>query len=789
MFFSILKRDIVRKKAMNAILLVFVILASAFVSSSVNNILTVMSGVDYYFDKAGLSDYVLITMNKSGAGTVGDALNKLDGAQYETEDVIYAACDNFLIDGESPADMKTSAILMSFDSAKLTYFDENNAPLTAVKPGEVYISGSFIANQGLEPGDKLEITHNGVNVSLTIAGRCKDALLGSEFMGNTRFIMNEADYENFSSDELLQTMYSGQIYYIDADDAAAVETAIGENDGVIFNGDRALVKMCYIMSMIVAGVLLIVSVCLILISFVVLRFTISFTLTEEYREIGVMKAIGLRSFRIRSLYMVKYLGIAAVGSAIGFVAGVPFAELLLKSVSENMVLGNDNGVLINVFCSLAVVAVILLFCFTCTGKVKKFSPVDAIRNGQTGERFRKKSLIRLGKSRLGTAGYLALNDILSSPRRYSMVILTFTLCLSLVLVLANTVNTLKGDSLIDAFGIVPSDAYYTNTSEAMSFMTEGGEKLFEQRLDELENELSENGMPARCYTDVQLRLTVSFGGESVKTVCSQGLRTTADEYDYTEGTAPAAANEIAITRQSAEKLGAVIGDTVLIRMNGADEKYIITAYFQSMNNLGEGIRLHESVKTNFAQTCSVGTYQIQFTDSPDEKEVLNRIERLKVLFNTDEVLSTSETVEQITGVSGTVDSIKLLVIAITLIIVVLVTVLMERSFIAKEVSEIALMKAVGIRSGVIIRFCTLRFAIAAAASALLAVVLMYPLTNLAVNPIFAMMGALGGIKYVIEPLEVFVICPLLVIGATVLSALLTSLYTCKITAAETSNIE
>lgn len=83
-------------------------------------------------------------------------------------------------------------------------------------------------------------------------------------------------------------------------------------------GDSGMLKMTYVMDMIIAGTLLAVSVCLILIAFVVLRFTISFVLTEEYREIGVMKAIGIGSAKIRSLYMVKYFALALAGAANGF---------------------------------------------------------------------------------------------------------------------------------------------------------------------------------------------------------------------------------------------------------------------------------------------------------------------------------------------------------------------------------------------------------------------------------------------------------------------------------------
>ena len=57
---------------------------------------------------------------------------------------------------------------------------------------------------------------------------------------------------------------------------------------------------------------------------------ITFTVTEEYREIGVMKAIGITDFKIRSLYLVKYLMLAVVGAAIGFLASIPFGNMLLQ---------------------------------------------------------------------------------------------------------------------------------------------------------------------------------------------------------------------------------------------------------------------------------------------------------------------------------------------------------------------------------------------------------------------------------------------------------------------------
>lgn len=125
--------------------------------------------------------------------------------------------------------------------------------------------------------------------------------------------------------------------------------------------------------------------------------------------------------------------------------------------------------------------------------------------------------------------FLAANDVLSSPRRFAAVTLTFTLCLLLVMILVNTVNTLKSPGLVTAFAL-------------------------------------------------------THGDDICKSRSMQGIGTTADQYLYYEGTPPQNAGEIAVTKFTAEKLGVGIGDKVIIRQLEGEKEYMVTALFQSMNN-------------------------------------------------------------------------------------------------------------------------------------------------------------------------------------------------------------
>lgn len=790
MYLNILKKDLKRKKTMNIILLLFIILATTFVSSSVNNVIAVTTALDNFFEKVNMSDYLIATMNKSGDNSTSEMLDSIEEIDsYGIENIIYMSSDNLYHNGKKFEDLTTSSILFNISNAKINYFDTENRIINEVEEGTVLLSQKIMNKYDIQVGDTFEITINGISEKFEVAGGCKDAPFGSDLMGMARFFLNEEDYKKFDIDEVT-SLFGGSLCYINTDDTDALETALSEQENtVIFNGSKEMIKSTYIMDMIVAGVLLIVSICLIVISFIILNFTITFTLSEEFREIGVMKAIGISNIKIRGLYMMKYLALAIIGVIIGFFTSIPFGNMMLDSVSDSMVIDTDNSYFINIFCSIAVIAVILLFCFICTGKAKKFTPVDAIRNGETGKRYSKKGLFNLSKSPLKPSLFLSINDVLSNPKRFCTIILTFAVCLSLVLVLVNSVNTLKSENILPICSVSISDVYLANDGEHMNYMCENGREMLEESFDKMEQTLAENGMPAKCSNEIMMKLSIRHGENVCKSQVFQGIGTTTDQYVYCEGTAPQNKNEIAMTNMIAEKLDAQIGDTVTITQFEGEKEYIITALYQSMNNMGEGVRFHESVETSFLQSSGFFAYQIDFTDNPSESEIENRVEKIKEIYNTEKVYTSSEYADDMTGAGSMINSVRMLVLAVSLIIIILITVLMERSFITKERGEIALLKAIGFTNGKIISWHTLRFVIVAIISAIISLVTLIPLTSFTLNPIFSMMGANYGIEYNIVPFEVYVVYPLIILTTTLASAFITAQHIRTIESSEISGIE
>ena len=486
--------------------------------------------------------------------------------------------------------------------------------------------------------------------------------------------------------------------------------------------------------------------------------------------------------------MTKYFALSVIGGVIGFVVGLWFGNLLLDSVSHKMVLGNDSGIMLNIIGACIVIFVMSGFAYLCTGKIKKLTPVDAIRSGQTGERFNKKSKLSLRKSRLGNAFFMALNDVLSAPKRFITIILSFLLCSLNVFGVVEVADTMKSDSLIST--LAKKSDVYINDGKIMKMtdMSADGDENIHNKIDELETDLTRMGMPGKVSIDVWYKYSLTSKDVTTSFSFQQNKYVKTTEYEYIKGSAPQSANEIAITERVADKLDLEIGDTVTVDFYTEKKECMVVGYFQSMNQLGSVIRLHEDAPTSMEYSSAMMAYQIDFDDNPDEEEVDKRIEKIKDYYNIKGIYDAADFCDDCMGVAGTMDAIAKMLLLITCIVVILVTILMERSFISDEKSQIALLKAIGFSDGFVIKWHVLRFMIVAFLAEVLAVALTIPVTKLWCDPIWKMMGATD-VAYVFKPLSLVGIYPGIVLLIILVSVLLTALYTRKIKSNDVRNIE
>lgn len=299
-----------------------------FVSSSVNNIINVTTALDSYFEMANAPDYLMLTMNKRLVVDIGETVNAASAVdRYTTENILFLQPDNFIYEDEDI--VIESAMNLVHSDICINYFLSDGSTLETVKQGEFYITESKADAFGIDVGDKLTIELNGVSREFVLADKIKDALFGPKQQSIIRYIISEEDFECFLSAENTEEYYGGTLVYIYSSNMDTVLPQIKPLvDNSAFAIDRASMEFGYMFDMIMVGILLVTSIILIIIAFMVLRFAISFTLSEESREIGVMKAIGIGNFKIRGLYLVKYMGLSIIGAAIGLALSFPSVKCL-----------------------------------------------------------------------------------------------------------------------------------------------------------------------------------------------------------------------------------------------------------------------------------------------------------------------------------------------------------------------------------------------------------------------------------------------------------------------------
>lgn len=782
MFWRILKKDLKRKKTMNIILLLFVILCSMFAAAAVNNIIAVTGGVEHYFNAANVPDITVLTIGENDAEErIGELACVKEIKTEHWLCVFSSRC--FRHNGKKLDNFTNAASLISDSEMAINYFDENNNIIESVDKGCFYANASFLHDIDIKEGDDVELDVGNSHLTLKFMGQFKGALFSSGNANPPYLIINSADYDYLDTDETTHILNYKQLYI----NTSAVDEIkeLAKNYDRIYVNTREESKGIYIYDMLSAYVLMIISIVLMLTAFVVLHFTIGFTINEEFREIGVMKAVGIDNGSIRSLYIVKYFAIAVIGTLIGYFCSVPLGNMMMKTVSKNMVLGSESGTLMGLLSSVMVVIIILLFCYVCTCRVKKLSPIDAVRNGQTGERFRKRSLLHLGHVKLPQTIFLSVNDVISSPKQFSIIIAVFTLCILLMTIMSNFALTLKSEKILRFFDVPSSEAHIMD-SEIMGEVVID-QSVHKQIIADTEKLLADNGMPGKCTMTVSAQLETSHKDKTANISFYVMKGETNDTLYVDKGCAPQKTDEIAVTVSTLDDLNAEIGDRVTAVMNEKEYEFIITGTYSSFNS--HAAFLYKDFDLGHMPAYNVMGLQIHFDGSPDKAQINKNIEKLKSLLDTDKVYSTSDYIKNFTIMSDTLNAIKQMIMIITVIVTALIVILMERSFISKEKSEIALMKAVGVGDGSIVLQHSLRFVIVSIISCIVSTAVLMPISNVMMNWICNMIGDVSGLKCDFDPIEIFVVCPAILIGVTVIGSYLTALYTKTIKASDTASIE
>jgi putative ABC transport system permease protein len=768
MYYKILKKDLKRKKAMNIILFIFMLTASTLIAASSNLLYSTVTAVDYFIEKSDVADMISMTNAEEGIIKSIDEWTKQSDKvkDYLGEDVIMLDDkDVILPTGVELNDSSNMMIMAKPKKYNLVYDKTGND--FQIKKSQIAIPVSMQKKLGLTIGDNLTIGIEGYEKEFEVGNIFKDAVFGSELMGMKRVILCEEDFHEFlqkASPEIYLKLWG-----FTKNDGYDNKTLQDEFSSLMLPTYTIIVKdlvsTTYIFDMVLAIVMIIVSIFLILISFLILRFTIVFTVMEDYKQIGVMKAIGLSNRKVRGLYIFKYLMLSVSSGMIGLLISIPVSELMKKNISEFIILKETPmNMVIACLSVLAVVGVTLLYCNYSTAKIKKISAIDAIRQGNTGERFKNTKKMRLHQHKfLKVPLFLAWSDIISDFKKFLILIITYILGTAIIIIPNNILSTLTSEDAISLFGYIKSDFYIRDALI-------GNQEDANRRMEELNVAFDKLEVQTDLRADLitTCKVYTLDKSESLGALSLQGIRVNSDQYSYLEGTSPQLLNEIAITEKVAEYLGVSIGDSILCELQGDSNEFIVTGLFQTFNQLGNAVRVAEGYTSENGSSTSI-TISGKLTGTKEEKEV--QFTNLKDTFPRLEIKSAEDLVTTFIGdIAKQLKAVEKLILILVLSINFLITTLLLRMLLSKEIPEIAILKSLGFHTATVKLWQVYRLGIILVTSILLGAVFANMTGNVISSGIFRIMGVTR-LQLAVEPLKVYVVYPFVLFTITIIAVL------------------
>ncbi len=771
MFVKILKKDLKRKKAMNIVLFLFMITASMLIASSVNLLYTSTTALEHFKELSKTSDNIIITISEPDSDKMmeewSSKCNKIK--EVNTEDMMLVTADRITLPPQyNKLEEEATLSLAKVPQKSNLIFSEQDKKIE-LNPGEVAIPKIVKDNTGLKIGDKIKIRIGNLEKEFVVKNYLKDVLFGSGMMGFKRIIISDEDYEEYNKipEKSIMKLWgitkTGTATYEEIDKDFS-KTSVAS----LFIFSSEVVSYTYLMDLVSAAIMSIVSIFLILIAFLILRFTIRFTIEEDFKEIGIMKAIGLKNMGIKKIYLVKYSALSLLGGGIGFAASIPFSVYMLSNLSENiMITTSILNYSLAALSSVLIIFVTILFCYLCTGRINKLTAIDAIRQGSNGERFSVSRKLKLHNSkRISTPVYMAISDLIGGFKRFLILIITFILGTVIIIVPINNINTLTSDDINTLFGLGSSDFNIKPNSIGNTYRNSSVDELLAD-VDAIELRMKEKGFDVNIHPEIMGMTKIHAGNPNVsRNVLSlNGYDYSTDNYTYLEGTPPELENEVAITQKVADYFEIGLGDSIYCIDKEGTEKFIVTALYQSMNNLGFSVRFSDKHLTKIDNSYGMTLFG-EFKDGNSEQLI-----ELKNQFPELTIKSSREYMDGLMGnVLGQFENLKNIIVIVVLSINFLITTLIVRMYITKEIPEIALLKSIGFKDRAIRKWHAVRVMIVLIISIVFGTIIANLTGSYLTSGIFNLMGATQ-IELKIEPIQVYLIYPAIILTVTMLAVL------------------
>ena len=446
----------------------------------------------------------------------------------------------------------------------------------------IWLPESFFISRNYKLGDTWTLVKSGKEYPFTVVGFYETGLIASDGYG-FKCIVSDEDYalltllftEGLSSEQIILCFDANEDFsfneYIEKCEEYSSDDILAYTTEYSYTKERDAEIMFVQIYLLI---LLFMSVITMISALIMIRHKISNDIEDQMQMIGVLEALGYKSFEISRAYLYEYVLAGGLGSILGGIIAVVTNPFINRGVAASIGREVHGGVDIGsiVFMVILITIVVTLFALLKARTIKNYPPIIAFRKGIKTHHFGR-NVMPLSKTKRSINVRLAMKSLLTDLKSCIGISLCIIASGTAILFSAFCSYTFK-DGAVGLWPMLGCDDV-----EMVSLMS--GVDVYAIR-DEIE------AMPEvdrAMVTFEKDMLSVKNGGES-------GSTTTYEDYSYakyfapSQGRFPEHDNEVMISVKRAERENLAIGDSMVLTYKGVEKNYIVTGILSAMTNSG-----------------------------------------------------------------------------------------------------------------------------------------------------------------------------------------------------------
>jgi len=581
MYYRMAARDFSRNRGVTGALLVLMMLSVVLATASAGTLVRLIGASGDLMSQADAPHVAQLHVGAFDQQEIDRWVEaRSDVAHHQTMLMLGVDGANLFFDGEPQTASIQQNSLVVPNAERDLLLDLDNRPIIQVEPGTIVLPVYHQVQSGLEVGDIVRITGaGGFATDLTIAGFARDSIMNPAIASSKRLAVAPEDFDEVRA-------HTGEVEQLvefwlhdPATQSAGFQKAY-QDAGLPQAGQMVDSRTFRILTMIgdgmVAAVVILVSMLLLVVGLLCLRFSFLAAVEQDSREIGVLKAIGVAPRDVRRIYLTKYALLAGIASVAGLAGGLALTPLLTRNITRYM--GAASGFanwIVPILAGVLIFAMLVGFVLVLLRRFGSISAVTALRAGATSQP--RATRLRLHRSRMPVQVRLGTMDVIARWPVYLLLFVVFAVSTFIMIVPVNSATTATAPGFINYMGIGTVDLRIDLRHDDAT-----SQELFDRAVQQLGSEADVSAISPMITTRND---TVDRDGIAASLYIENGDHTLLP-LTYADGRAPTTDSEIALSLLALHQSGRKLGDSVPIAVGGRVNDLTIVGSYQDITNGG-----------------------------------------------------------------------------------------------------------------------------------------------------------------------------------------------------------